>query len=383
MKQLLLAAMVACSATSPPEAVSTWLDRWDDLRRCWVGETSHAIEVELAIRELTGKRCRASFEFDPRDAPDFAVTIERATHLAKTLPHAPSIAERAAMIRTIDRDASYVRRSVGLAVVEEVESALPNLAFVDVALPEVTPSEVATATLRAKDRIITLRSQPHGRYELADSHDAGRTWKTQNYAYRSGLAQDPRSGTIELVLDFKYATRLVQFTTDAMLDDGDGVEKWIELGVPGVGGWRVACRAARARWFVGPGQITRLGEARVEKYKSRWVDPRTTELACDDDVAVVLHRGHRFLERCEMGACNRELEIPHHHGGDVAVVDGTWVYVAALDGVLGVWRQDARPRFYRVATTGRVERIAVIDGIAYVALGVRVVRLPTQDELRS
>jgi hypothetical protein len=234
-------------------------------------------------------------------------------------------------------------------------------------------------------------------FVLAISTDRGATWQLV-WGYEQtryvGGSQDSRTGTIHVFVRNVDALWMYVITPDELptiartkrlpaIRQVDRALRPLQSESFLAGSRRVDCRSEHALWVATRDMLLWIGADHTIGFtiqRRRLADP-IASVACKDDLAVTLRHDPDVVDRCIAGGCGPVLELAKGvRGGATMASDGRWMYAAAIDDVVGIWRADARPLFYRLARRGEVIGIPQLAGVPHLAVstsdGVRLVRVP-------
>jgi hypothetical protein len=208
-------------------------------------------------------------------------------------------------------------------------------------------------------------------YVVVASTDGGRTWSLSYGPPGASIVLYPFLGesSLELVVRDDEELTLHRFTADAptpaviKIDQRLLPNYWLHE-------FHELCSHDSVAWGVTRGAVQRIDAAGVFNLELHddglWAD----QLDCHGDTAIALRRAPDVVERCRGSACAVVLELAHHGAGSVAFVgDGSWIYAAELDGVVGIWREHAiGPEFYRDPGERSLKAITTINDKPYLVL---------------
>jgi hypothetical protein len=226
---------------------------------------------------------------------------------------------------------------------------------------------------------------------VAISMDRGATWRLidgpPNTRFVSG-SQDPITGALHLFSRSLDGMWLHVITPDALATIAAAAQ------LPPIqridrrrttprndlflaGARRLDCQAPAALWVQAHDVLLRIRDATATAFPLRHAD----SVSCNDDVAITVRHDPEMVERCVAGGCGPVLELGKHVRGEATLLgDGRWLYAAAVGDVVGIWREDSSPRFYRLALPGTVRGVPTFAGVPHLAVatkhGVRFIRIP-------
>jgi hypothetical protein len=233
-------------------------------------------------------------------------------------------------------------------------------------------------------RLIVHGGDSGAPFAISISRDGGATWGTlwgpQDSRY-VGASQDPIEGTIHVFSRDVDATWVYAFPRESLAEIVAQHRLPEPMRVPGEGAAGVDCRGARTLWARASNGVVRIGNPMLFSLEPRRLKDPIADVRCNDDIAVTLRRDPDVLDRCVAGGCGPVLELSSNVRGAMAMLsNGTWIYAASSADVVGIWREGAKPRFYRLAAPGPVKGIPVFAGVPHLAIGtaagVRFVRVP-------
>ncbi len=221
-------------------------------------------------------------------------------------------------------------------------------------------------------RVVILQHIHGDAFAVAISNDRGGHWRLE----RSDdlvidAVQDRATGNVDVV-----AHRAGQWTTEYVYRFvAQAAWQWPEpIAIPRVEA--LACRDRDIAWAIqtAPGLLLRIGPT-----GQRTVVAGDGFLVadCRGDSALVLREtgrpsSHEVLDVYRGNDSDTVLQSSHAFGGSAALLDdGTWIYAAAIRGVVAVWRQHAaQPAVYRLPHEGAITRISVLGGVPYLVVRV-------------
>ncbi|HEY5938502.1 MAG TPA: hypothetical protein VIU61_27815 [Kofleriaceae bacterium] len=242
------------------------------------------------------------------------------------------------------------------------------------------PAEHEYSSSRALDagstRAVVLQSMKHGGgFAVAVSTDGGRKWRvhrSDNDLPLVATSQDLETGIVDAVVHSGGYAHIHRF------DQLEPFRFPARFDIPRFE-HPFDCRHGGVLWAM------EAKDTRV-LYRVSREGSRTFELSnvypwgvadCRGTAALVLRRGmgEVGLDLCRGDSC-RTVHEPKHRGYGAAALleDGSWVYAATINGVVGVWRENRlEPTFHRLAaadTGDEIAAISVLSGEPYLVIVV-------------
>ncbi len=216
-------------------------------------------------------------------------------------------------------------------------------------------------------------------YTVAVSTDTGRHWRLrvgEPHGALIGADQDRRTGSLQLILATSGLRRLHLLEVGTPLWSVLTEAKPVELPATAESRYAydgdllsISCRA-NASWSINwwaPSRVQRIDKNGFATLERDYRRPAVVD--CRGDAAVLLGEQPDRLERCTLSGCELVLERPP--GLSLRAVaglleNGSWIYAATLDGVVGVWREGvATPSFFTQETPAKPVAITVLHGLPY------------------
>ncbi len=412
-----LAACASSEASQPPSGLAAWLDNWDKIRECLASDGGDT-RTGVAIAALVGRDCAEYFPTLTVDDRMIESTVWRtAIGIVETIRKTTDPTARASLIELVDRHVVTLSRSIrrkfkaperGAPLPTSSELALPALAgthdatfnagllrafaarqeLVRTTFSRNVPKDIyiheqfsvptfpsgswlvesvnldvfglpnlVGAGDDGRDRLIVNRGSGHDfAYSFLASSDGGAHWRFQAAPRGTRLVdswQDPRTGEFDLIvrdLDDTYLHHInpkgAQITVQSLRREP--------------GPLHVSCRHGGVMWSLDGNGILEIGDR-----TRRWSLGGSTsdaQVDCRRDFAIVLRRDPDVIELCGTG-CNRVF-APRAHLRGVAALDDHqhWIYAAAVDDVVAVWRQGrSSVQLFRMKQAAKLRALTVLD----------------------